>query len=161
METETKRQITAADFDAALDYIAEHPEEHQQQSWCGTACCVLGHARRMAGLPEVNAGPGYDEIEDTPRAQTLSRLTGCGSADILRAMRAVRDDGIVDLRGADLRWANLSGANLSGADLRGANLRGANLSGANLSGADLSWANLSWANLSEALGLPKSISITP
>jgi len=26
------------------DYIAKHPEKYDQSTWCGTACCIAGHA---------------------------------------------------------------------------------------------------------------------
>src|SRR5579885_3197225 len=153
--------------EAILDQAIEAAERGLLNCWCGcgTACCVLGFARHLAGLPERRGGPQPGEIEDTPRAQTIARLMCCGSPDILRVMRAVRPDGSIHLAGAnlagvDLGWANLSNADLSGADLsnadlalaylRGANLSAAKLSGANLSGAKLSAAKLSGANLSNA-----------
>lgn len=32
-----------------MEHITEHPEEHDQQQWCGTACCIAGHAALMTG----------------------------------------------------------------------------------------------------------------
>ena len=150
--------ITEAHLDQAITWAeaggnGEHA--YDQSSWCGTACCVLGFARLAAGVKEVNMGPRSGEIENTPRAETISRLMSCSSKDILRVMSTVQPDGTINLHGADLTCANLTSANLRGAvltdaNLRGADLIGADLTGANLIGADLTDANLTGANLTSA-----------
>lgn len=35
-------------FCKVLAHIETHPEEHEQNKWCGTACCIAGHAYSMA-----------------------------------------------------------------------------------------------------------------
>ena len=125
---------------------------YNQSSWCGTACCVLGFARHIAGLPEKNDGPQDEEFMDSPRIMAIRQLMRSPTPAILGIMRKVSAEGKIDLRGADLRGADLRGAdlrradltdaNLTDADLRGAYLRGADLTGANLTGADLRGADL-------------------
>jgi len=145
---------------------------YKQSSWgseCETACCVLGFARHIAGLPLRQAGPQDDEFADTPRIRAIRQLMSSPTPAILAVMKRVTADGKIDLRGADLRGADLSDADLRDADLRDADLRGADLSGAHLSdadlradlrgatmrkadlsGADLSGADLRGADLSDA-----------
>jgi hypothetical protein len=151
--------ITEAHIDQAITWAeaggnGEHA--YDQSSWCGTACCVLGFARLAAGVKEVNMGPRSGEIENTPRAETISRLMNCSSKDILRVMSTVQPDGTINLRGADLtgavlRGAVLRGAVLTDANLTDANLRGAVLTDANLRGADLTGAVLRGAVLRGAV----------
>jgi WD40 repeat protein/nucleoside phosphorylase len=62
-----------------------------------------------------------------------------------------------DLRGATLTRANLSGANLTGARFQRADLLEANLAGANLLETDLSFARLLGANLSGIHNFQKTI----
>jgi uncharacterized protein YjbI with pentapeptide repeats len=163
-EQHIDKAIELAEAGGGLGYT------YDQSEWCGTSCCVMGFARIVAGVPEIPEGPRAGEIENTPRAQTLARLMGCGASGILLVMRGVKADGSIDLsgadlsnadlrdadlsdaslRGADLRYADLRGVNLRGADLRGAHLSGADLSGAHLRGADLSGAHLRGVNLSDA-----------
>jgi hypothetical protein len=137
--------ITEAHIDKAIE-LAEAGgglgHTYDQSAWCGTSCCVMGLARIVAGVPGVPNGPRAGEIDDTPRAQTLARLMGCGASGILLVMRGVKADGSIDLSGADLR-----GAYLRGADLRDASLSGADLRDADLRGADLRYASLSDADL--------------
>src|SRR5579885_1958403 len=143
--------ITEAILDQAIEAAERgHLDDmtYDQSEWCGTACCVLGFARHLAGLPESRGGPQPGEIEDTPRAQTIARLMCCGSPDILRVMRAVRPDGSIHLAGANLAGVDLGWSDLAETDLRWAKLAGADLRLANLAGADLRLANLAAANLS-------------
>ena len=103
---------------------------YNQSSWCGTACCVLGFARHIAGLPDKNDGPQDEEFMDSPRIMAIRQLMRSPTPAILGIMRKVSAKGKIDLtranlRGADLRGANLTDANLTGADLRGADLTGA------------------------------------
>jgi len=150
MTTTTTPQITEQHLREAI-VAAEtghlNGHEYDQSTWCGTACCVLGFARIIAGLDKADEGPRPGEIEDTPWTKTIVRLLGCGSPDILRAMQAVDTDGCIDLSNANLRDVDLSGADLRGANLRNVNLRNVNLRGANLRGANLRGANLYDANL--------------
>ena len=136
---------------------------YSQSSWCGTACCVLGFARHIAGLPEKNDGPQDEEFMDSPRIMAIRQLMRSPTPAILGIMRKVSAEGKIDLRGANLSCAELRGADLRGADLRGADLTGAELmyadlryadfSGADLSGADLSGADLRYAELTGAVRL--------
>ena len=147
--------ITEAVLDEAIEAAeAGHINglTYDQSSWCGTACCVLGFARHIAGLPEQNIGPQDSEFSKSPKISTLKKLMKCSSPDILRVMKSVTGDGKINLSdavlsGAVLRNTDLSGTDLSGADLRDADLSSAVLSGAILSGADLSDADLSGAVL--------------
>ena len=123
---------------------------YNQSSWCGTACCVLGFARHIAGLPSRGTGPLDEEFAKSRRITTLRSLMRCPSPAILAIMRKVGTDGKIDLSGAVLRGADLRRADLLGGDLRGADLRGANLSCAVLRGAVLLDAVLRGANLSDA-----------
>ena len=102
---------------------------YDQSSWCGTACCVLGFARYLAGLKEVNRGPGDDEFAESPRIRTIRTLMRCGSPAILMIMERVTPDGKI-VPGADLTDADLTRAVLTGVDLTRAVLTGANLTGA-------------------------------
>ena len=79
---------------------------------------MLGQARLLAGIPEINDGVQEGEIENTPRAQRIARLMNCSNRDILKIMRAVNSEGNINLRVADLQGAHLEGADLEGADLR-------------------------------------------
>ena len=114
---------------------------YNQSSWCGTACCVLGFARHIAGLPDKNDGPQDEEFMDSPRIMAIRQLMHSPTPAILGIMRKVSAEGKIDLRGADLRGADLRGADLTGADLKGADLTRANLKGADLRGADLTGAD--------------------
>lgn len=62
----------------------------------------------------------------------------------------LKDDEIIDLRGANLICADLCDANLTGAILICADLRDADLKGANLENATLMCANLTGAILTDA-----------
>ena len=150
--------ITEAVLDEAIEAAeAGHINglTYDQSSWCGTACCVLGFARHIAGLPEQNIGPQDSEFSKSPKISTLKKLMKCSSPDILRVMKSVTGDGKINLSdavlsGADLRDADLSGADLRDAVLRGVVLRGADLRDADLSSAVLSGAILRGADLSDA-----------
>ena len=151
---ETMNLITEAVLDEAIEAAeAGHINglTYDQSSWCGTACCVLGFARHIAGLPEQNIGPQDSEFSKSPKISTLKKLMKCSSPDILRVMKSVTGDGKINLSDAVLSGAVLSGAILSGTDLSGADLRGADLSSAVLSGAILSGADLSDADLRNAV----------
>lgn len=37
-------------FRQVLAYIEAHPEEWDQREWCGTQCCIAGHAMQQSGL---------------------------------------------------------------------------------------------------------------
>ena len=110
--------ITVANIREAITIARQGGRDgrgYDQARWCGTSCCVLGWARSVAGVDQVDSGPQGGEIEDTPEGRTLARLMNCSSPDILTVMDAVQRDGTIDL----------SEANLSEADLRWTNLRGA------------------------------------
>ena len=103
---------------------------YSQSSWCGTACCVLGFARHIAGLPDKNDGPQDEEFVESPRIMAIRQLMCSPTPAILGIMRKVSAEGKIDLRDADLTRADLTGADLRGANLTGADLRGADLTGA-------------------------------
>ena len=123
---------------------------YDQSSWCGTACCVLGFARYLAGLEEVNRGPGDDEFAESPRIRTIRTLMRCGSPAILMIMERVTPDGKIVLTGADLRRADLRRADFTDADLTGVDLTGVDLTRAVLTRAVLTRAVLTGAVLTGA-----------
>ena len=92
-------QITEAHLDEAIR-TAKAGEgmghAYDQKSWCGTACCVLGFARLVAGLPKRNVGPRPGEIVDTPRARLIAALMYCSEESILDVMERVQPDGTLD-----------------------------------------------------------------
>ena len=120
----------------------EHP--YDQESWCGTAVCVGGHARLLADQPLAPCAP---EVENHPAASKIQALMSSPSPDVLRVMRAVRDDGIIDLSGADLQRIYLYSTDLRGANFAGADLRGAVLYSCTLYGTNFNEANLDGATL--------------
>ena len=124
---------------------------YDQSSWCGTACCVLGFARYLAGLEEVNRGPGDDEFAESPRIRSIRTLMRCGSPAILMIMERVTPDGKIVLTGADLRHADLRGAYFTGVDLTGVDFTGADLRRADLRRADLRRADFTDAVLTGAV----------
>jgi hypothetical protein len=145
--------ITEKHIDEAIAIIeagGRNGRGYNQGEWCGTSCCLLGWARIVAGLPELNQGPRPGEIEDTPRARKIASLMMSSGSDIIKVVKLVGKDGKIRARNADLSVANLGGANLSGADLRGAILRWVILRDAYLIDADLSRADLHRADLSRA-----------
>ena len=92
-------QITEAHLDEAIRMAKAGGgmgHRYDQRSWCGTACCVLGFARLVAGLPEQNKGPQPGEIVDTPRARLIAALMYCGEESILDVMVRVQPDGTLD-----------------------------------------------------------------
>ena len=124
---------------------------YSQSSWCGTACCVLGFARHIAGLPEKNEGPQDDEFVESPRIMAIRQLMNSPTPAILGIMRMVSAEGKINLRGAVLRGVNLTDAVLTGANLTGANLTRADLTRADLTRADLTRADLRDAVLTDAV----------
>ena len=124
---------------------------YNQSSWCGTACCVLGFARHIAGLPDKNDGPQDEEFMDSPRIMAIRRLMRSPTPAILGIMRKVSAEGKIDLTRAVLRDADLTDADLTDAVLTGAVLTGADLRGAVLRSADLRGADLTRAVLRDAV----------
>jgi len=87
--------LTGEDILAAAAYAAQHPEAYDQAMWCGTACCVLGHARRMAGSEQVQGGPRPGEISmATPRERALARMLFWRHADTAQLMPHIEEDGV-------------------------------------------------------------------
>ena len=43
--------MNAKNFRTVLEHIKAHPETYDQNRWCGTVCCLAGHAQRLAGKP--------------------------------------------------------------------------------------------------------------
>ena len=91
---------------------------YDQGSWCGTACCVLGFARYIAGEPEVNSGPRPGEIVDTPRGRALSVLMRCGEPSVLLVMERVGADGLISYA-PDTVWGDVTGLSGNVTGLRG------------------------------------------
>ena len=136
--------ITEAHIDEALAICEAGGRDgigYDQAAWCGTAMCVLGWARKIAGAKGRHTGPRDGEIDTTPRAQTLARLMDYPRPDVLRVMRAVRPDGRINLAGMDMR----------GLDLRGFDFTDANLRGTDFCGSDLRWAKFTGADMQGAI----------
>ena len=144
------------------EWYAQHERELEAQRFQETA--FQTYLDRMTellleqGLRRSKPG---DEVRDIARARTLTTLrglTGPHKGILLRFLHEadlIKNEGIIDLRGANLRGADLNKAKLAGVDLSGADLSGADLSQADLSQADLRGAvmivaNLSGSNLNEA-----------
>ena len=92
-------QITEAHLDEAIRMAKAGGgmgHEYNQRSWCGTACCVLGFARLVAGLPEQDHGPEPGEIVDTPKGRMIAVLMQCSDAAILDVMERIQPDGTLD-----------------------------------------------------------------
>lgn len=92
-------QITEAHLDEAIRMAKAGGgmgHEYNQRSWCGTACCVLGFARLVAGLPERNQGPQPGEIVDTPKGRMIAALMMSANANILDVMERIQPDGTLD-----------------------------------------------------------------
>lgn len=88
------KTLTETDLLAGAAYAVAHPEEYDQSNWCGTACCVLGHARRLAGSDVIDSGPLPDEINiSTPRARMLANMLLWTHSDTAVLMPHVHDDG--------------------------------------------------------------------
>lgn len=49
------------------DYIKAHPTKYDQHNFCGTACCIAGHAAILSGAMTSKAVT-KDEFLDTVRA---------------------------------------------------------------------------------------------
>ena len=109
---ETMNLITEAVLDEAIEAAeAGHINglTYDQSSWCGTACCVLGFARHIAGLPEQNIGPQDSEFSKSPKISTLKKLMKCSSPDILRVMKSVTEDGKINLKNAEISYVDRNG----------------------------------------------------
>ena len=109
---ETMNLITEAVLDEAIEAAeAGHINglTYDQSSWCGTACCVLGFARHIAGLPEQNIGPQDSEFSKSPKISTLKKLMKCSSPDILRVMKSVTGDGKINLKNAEISYVDFNG----------------------------------------------------
>jgi len=129
---------------------------YDQRVWappaeCATACCVLGRARALAGVEQINGAPQPGEIPGGPDGP-LGRLLRCQSPGVARLLGqcdadAMSDGGRIVADGASLRGATLRGAKLDGASLVDASLRRASLVGATLRGALLDFADLDGADL--------------
>lgn len=92
--------MTTITIDTILEaaaYAVQHPEEYNQRTWCGTACCVLGNARRIVGSEAINKGPEEGEIEHdgSPRSLMLISMLYWTHADTAALMPHVRDDGSI------------------------------------------------------------------
>ena len=140
--------ITEAHIDEALAICEAGGRDrigYDQAAWCGTAMCVLGWARKIAGAKGRHTGPRDGEIDTTPRAQAIARLMRGYSPGVLRVMRAVGPDGRINLAGMDMRGLDLRGVDFTDANLRRTDFRGADLRWAKFTGADLRGAKFTGA----------------
>ena len=81
---------------AGAAFGAAHPAEYNQRHWCGTACCVLGHARRLAGEDQPNTGPREGEL-DLPgaRGRMIESMLMWTHDDTAALISHVGEDGVL------------------------------------------------------------------
>ena len=90
------KSLTTADILAGAAYAVAHPEQYDQRKWCGTAQCVLGHARTQAGSDQPGEGLREDEYTDgSPRGLALRSMLVWAHEDTAALMRFVGKDGIL------------------------------------------------------------------
>lgn len=76
------KTLTVTDLRAGALHALEHPETYDQRRWCGTTCCVLGHARALAGSDQPNEGPRPGEIERTVVGRAMASLLSSAHAGV-------------------------------------------------------------------------------
>jgi hypothetical protein len=64
-------------------FIETHPRQYNQGNWCGTACCIAGHALVLGGMVSrkdiVDAGPDSYYVGDLEVQDTAAELLGLAS----------------------------------------------------------------------------------
>lgn len=73
-------------------YVEEHPRQYNQGSWCGTSCCIAGHALVLSGVITrkviVSGGGlgtirvGYDLWNVGQEAQEILGIDKFAAADL-------------------------------------------------------------------------------
>lgn len=100
----TTAEITLEHIDAgcraAIAARDGHPTDghgYDQSSWCGTACCIWGHAVLAAGLPldEADDGPP----DDWPH-RDIAKALGCPDTTPEQVLSRARVGGKIDETGA-------------------------------------------------------------
>jgi len=147
-----EREAQAVQWERELKVEDQKAQDEALQAYLDQISRLLTDKER----PLRRARPG-DNLSALARARTLTTLTRLGGRRkrsvlqfLYEADLVIKDDVVVDLKGADLRDAHLSEADLGEADLSAATLHEASLTGADLLKADLSAANLGAADLREA-----------
>lgn len=80
----------------AAKHAVDHPEEYDQSRWCGTACCVAGHARRIVNLPEVYGPLSACEFNaQTLQERMLQAMMVWLHSDTAKLMLLVDKDGVI------------------------------------------------------------------
>ena len=94
---EKMNNITEGILLAAAKFAVDNPEKYDQVSWCGTACCVLGHARALAGSDQLQGGPRRGELNLplTQRGRMLESMLFWTHKSTALLMPHVREDGSI------------------------------------------------------------------
>ena len=94
---EKMNNITEEILLAAAKFAVDNPEKYDQAWWCGTACCVLGHARALAGSDQPDQGPRPGELNLplTQRGRMLERMLFWSHKSTALLMPHVREDGSI------------------------------------------------------------------
>ena len=82
---------------AAAKFAVDNPEKYDQKEWCGTACCILGHARALAGSDQPQGGPRRGELNLplTQRGRMLESMLFWTHKSTAMLMPHVREDGSI------------------------------------------------------------------
>lgn len=67
-----------------LEYIEAHPEEWNQESYCGTSCCFAGHTIALSGHEEIRRDDGGGWIWRHHFRNDLSRTARYVAEDLLK-----------------------------------------------------------------------------
>ena len=94
---EKMNNITEKILLAAAKFAVDNPEKYDQVSWCGTACCVLGHARALAGSdqPNLSPRPGELNLPLTRRGKKLESMLYWNHPSTALLMLHIREDGSI------------------------------------------------------------------
>jgi len=90
------KKLTVEDILAGAAYAVDHPEKYDQGRWCGTACCVLGHARALVGSDQLDRGLRDDEFSPTNKKESMIRdMLPWTHEDTAALLPHVGDDGVL------------------------------------------------------------------
>lgn len=79
-------------LDDLISYIEQHPEEWDQKEWCGTACCLAGHAYLCSkGRPPLTEDYERDVITICNTAKEYLGLNSDETAYLFRGWRNLDD----------------------------------------------------------------------
>jgi len=66
-------EINAPRLRKVLEHVTEHPEEYDQEYWCGTTCCVAGHTTSMAGWHHFGSASLVTHLDDSVLMEMFGR----------------------------------------------------------------------------------------